>query len=266
MLNLNLNKIKTNGAMMVTELLFTHDKLLSLNLGNNKIDHDGIIGILSVLNSSNFTLEELNIDNPVYKTICQSVSIHFGKMFQNNVGLQKLSIRKHMLRDDGCHILMEHLLENNTLKVLDLNANEISFKGCEAIAKYLKGENCQLESLHLANNKCSDYGAKAIAQAIAVNKSLVHIDMTYNSINDMGLTLFAQALAQNQTLMSFKVFGNNFGQDCLKLFCGLFESERQNPWFPDFVVYWVDDHFEMAYLETNIEQETELGIDIHVTK
>ena len=56
--------------MMVTELLFTHDKLLSLNLGNNKIDHDGIIGILSVLNSSNYTLEELNFENPVYKTIC----------------------------------------------------------------------------------------------------------------------------------------------------------------------------------------------------
>ena len=162
-LNLNMNKIKTNGAMMVTELLFTHDKLLSLNLGNNKIDHDGVIGILSVLNSSNYNLEELNIDNPVYRTICQSVAIHFGKMFQNNVGLQKLSIRKHKLRDDGIYIIMEHLLENNTLKVLDLNANEISFKGCEAIAKYMKGENCSLESLHLANNKCSDYGAKAIA-------------------------------------------------------------------------------------------------------
>lgn len=94
-LNLNQNKIKTNGAMMVTELLFTHDKLLTLNLGNNKIDHDGIIGILSVLNSSNYTLEELNIENPVYKTICQSVAIHFGKMFQNNVGLQKISMRKH---------------------------------------------------------------------------------------------------------------------------------------------------------------------------
>ena len=94
-LNLNMNKIKTNGAMMVTELLFTHDKLLSLNLGNNKIDHDGIIGILSVLNSSNYTFEELNIENPVYKTICQSVAIHFGKMFQNNVGLQKISMRKH---------------------------------------------------------------------------------------------------------------------------------------------------------------------------
>ena len=64
--------------------------------------------------------------------------------------------------------------------------------------------------------------------------------------------------------MSFKVFGNNFGQDSLKLFCNLFENERQNPWFPDFVVYWVDDHFEMAYLETDIEKETDLGIDINV--
>lgn len=180
--------------MMVTELLFTHDKLVSLNLGNNKIDHDGVIGILSVLNSSNYTLEELNIDNPVYRTICQSVAIHFGKMFQNNVGLQKLSIRKHKLRDDGIYIIMEHLLENNTLRVLDLNCNEISFKGCEAIAKYLKGENCSLEALHLANNKCSDYGAKAIAQALAVNNKLIHLDMTYNGINDLGLTLLAQSL------------------------------------------------------------------------
>lgn len=75
---------------------------------------------------------------------------------------------------------MEHLLENKKLRVLDLNSNEIAFKGCEAIAKYLKSETCTLESLHLSNNKCSDFGAKAISQALAVNKSLIHIDMTYN--------------------------------------------------------------------------------------
>ena len=74
---------------------------------------------------------------------------------------------------------------------MDLNANEISFRGCEAIANYLRGDNCSLESLHLSGNNCSDYGAKAIAQAVAVNKSLIHLDMTYNQINDLGLTLFA---------------------------------------------------------------------------
>jgi hypothetical protein len=46
--------------------------------------------------------------------------------------------------------------------------------------------------------------------------------MTYNETNDMGLTLFAQALSQNSTLMSFKIFGNNFGQESLKLFYELF--------------------------------------------
>ena len=86
---------------------------------------------------------------------------------------------------------MEHLLENRTLRVLDLNTNEISFKGCEAIAKYLKSDNCELESLHLATNKCSDYGAKAIADALSQNKSLVHLDMTHNKINDFGLTFIA---------------------------------------------------------------------------
>jgi len=137
------------------------------------------------------------------------------------MGLQKLSVRKHKLRDDGIYIIMEHLLENNTLKVLDMNANEISFKGCEAIGKYLKNENCSLESLHIANNKCGDFGAKAIAQALAVNKSLIHLDMTYNDINDFGLNLFAQSMLNNQTLLSFKIFGNHFGQDSLRLFYDL---------------------------------------------
>ena len=162
---------------------------------------------------------------------------------------------------------MEHLLENTTLKVLDLDANEIAFKGCEAIAKYLKNPNCSLESLHLANNKCSDYGAKAIAQAISQNKSLVHLDLTYNDIKDYGLTFLAQSLFHNpQSLLSFKFFGNHFGQESLQLFYKLFQTPREAPWFPDFVVYWVDDHMEMAYLETNVENETDLGIDIHCSK
>ena len=73
--------------MNITELLFTHKKLLELNLGNNDINHDGIIGILSVLNCSNDKLEVLNINKPYYNTICESTAIHFGKMFQHNQGI-----------------------------------------------------------------------------------------------------------------------------------------------------------------------------------
>lgn len=81
-------------------------------------------------------------------------------------------------------MIIENLLENQTLKVLDLNSNEISFKGCEALARYIRLPSCTLEALHIASNKCSDFGAKALSQAIAVNQSLLHIDMTYNSVNN----------------------------------------------------------------------------------
>jgi len=96
-------------------------------------------------------------------------------------------MQKHKLWCGGIFTITEHLLYNNTLRVLDLTANEIAAQGCEAIAKYLKNENCTLESLHLGCNKAADFGAKAIAQAIHLNKSLVHLDMTYNQINDFGL-------------------------------------------------------------------------------
>jgi hypothetical protein len=45
------------------------------------------------------------------------------------IGLQKISMGKHQLRDDVLYKIIEHLLENNKLKVLDLSANETLFKG-----------------------------------------------------------------------------------------------------------------------------------------
>ena len=258
-LNLNGNFILTEGSMSITELLFTNLKLMHLDIGNNELDHDGMIALSSVINCSNYTLEVLNIDNPRYKTIGQETAIHFGKMVANNVGLQKLSMRKHKLRCDGTYVFMEHLLENTTLKVLDLNANEIGPQGMSAIGKYLKQESCSLESMHMGNNRAGDLGGKAIAQALAINKSLIHIDLTYNSINDDGLSRLAESLFHNQSLLSFKFFGNTFNQSCLALYYELLRNrERENGWAPDFIVYLVDEHYDMAYIETKI------GLDIYV--
>lgn len=255
--NLNDNIIKTEGLMSVTELLFTNTSLSRLDVGNNQIDHDGIIAITSVLNCSNSTLEVLNIDNPRYNFIGQETAIHIAKMLANNSGLKKISLRKHLLRCNGIYIIAEHLLENTILRVLDLNANEIAPEGCSYIGKYLSQESCKLESLYLASNKAVDLGAKAISQAIAKNKSLIHLDFTYNNINDDGLSRLAESLFHNSTLISFKLFGNHFAQEAMGLFKKLFEEKKEKGW-ADFLVYIVDEHFDMAYVETK------LNLDIYV--
>lgn len=210
-LNLDGNKIKQDGAMNLVEILFKNIQLLELNLGNNDINQDGIIGITSILNWNNNTLITLNLDNPVYMSIGQETAIHFAKMLQSNRSLEKLSIKKHAFTCEALYIITEHLLENNRLRVLDLTANQISFKGCEALAKYLCGEYCVLESLILASNRTGHYGAKAIAQAISKNRTLIHLDMTKNDIDDNGLKMLAESLETNDKLISLKLYWNNFG-------------------------------------------------------
>jgi len=77
--------------------------------------------------------------------------------------------------------------------------------------------------------------------------------MSHNNIH--SLTQLAQSLSENSTLLSIKLFGNHFDQDSLELFYQLFKEERENQWYPDFIVYIVDDHFEMAYLETALDMD-----------
>lgn len=250
--NLNSNTICTDGCIAITELIFYNPQLRHLDLGNNEIKYDGIIALANVV-SSNFTIESLNMENPsfLFFSVGQEWATHLGKMLANNVGLQKLSLRKYKLRCDGIYTIMEHLLENNKLKVLDLSANEIAVEGCAAIGKYLKQEGCVLESLILANNKARDLGAKTIGQALAGNKSLCYLDFTYNEAHDDGLSRIAESLDINTGLKMLKLFGHNyFGQEAMGLFFKL--QEKKSKGWVDFVVYVVDDHFDLAYVENPI--------------
>ncbi|OMJ77235.1 hypothetical protein SteCoe_23231 [Stentor coeruleus] len=153
----------------------------------------------------------------------QETAAHFGKMLSINTNLKKLSLRKMRLRCDGVFILTNHLVENNKLRVLDLNCNEISSDGILYISRFLSNEECKLESLIMSVNKIINLGGKYIAQALAVNKILIHIDLTNNRIGDKGLSRLAKSLFHNKVLMSFKLFGNHFDQQSLKFLHRLFK-------------------------------------------
>ena len=254
-INFNGNSIKTEGVISLVSLLLNCLGILELDLGNNSIDHDGIIAITTALNKAHFSLEVLNLENPALNSIMQETAVHFGKMLSINTNLKKLSLRKMKLRCDGIFTLTNHLVENSRLRVLDLSCNEISADGANYLSKYLKLDNCRLESLILGVNKIVNLGGKYIAQALAVNKSLIHIDLTNNRIGDEGLTRIAEALFYNRVLMSFKLFGNHFDQQSLHLFHRLFGTERDFRYYADFETYMVDDLVLMAFVEQSIPND-----------
>lgn len=257
-INLNGNSIKTRGAISLVELLFSSLNILELDLGNNYIDHDGIIALTTALNKARLNLEVLNLENPALNSIMQETAVHFGKMLSINTNLKKLSLRKMRLRCDGVFTLTNHLVENNRLRVLDLSCNEISSDGALYISRFLSNEECKLESLIMAVNKIVNLGGKYMAQALAINRSLIHIDLTNNRIGDEGLSRLAESLFHNQVLMSFKLFGNHFDQQSLKLFHRLFKCERDFKYYADFDTYDVDDEVQMAYVDQRIPNDVTL--------
>jgi Ran GTPase-activating protein (RanGAP) involved in mRNA processing and transport len=250
-LDISHNSIKTDGSMSLIELLFAPTKLIKLDIGCNEIDHDGVIAITSVLNLNNNTLQDLNLDSPIYHSVAQEMCIHIGKMLASNNGIRKLSLQKHKFRCDGLYIIAEHLLENTALECLDLRSNEIGVEGCQALGKYLTSGKCILKVLHLSSNRLGDLGAKAISGALESNKSLQILTLNYNRINDAGLCYLSEGIDVNSTLRCITLFGNFFGQKSLSLYNAM--STKRKDWETDFKIYTVDDHLDIAKIEVSIE-------------
>lgn len=268
-INLNNNEIQTDGVLQLIHILFINKNLKELHIADNKINHDGISGIMSVLGWHNNTLEVLNLDNAHYDSIGQEIAIHIAKMLQSNQGLEKLSLRKHDINSEGLYIMTEHLLDNNRLRILDLSCNKLNFKGCEALGKFLLGENCVLESLNLSNNRTGHYGAKALALALSKNRTLIHLDMTTNDIDDDGLRMLGECLYENTNLVSLKLYWNHFGQSSLRVFHDLrYNFKREEDmnvlYYFDFDTYEVDGKLQMCFVENEIPYDVKVARPYYV--
>jgi len=265
------DKLFDNKKTTIERFLMNNRDLIELNLSNNKIDEYGMIEVVSQFNSDTDnqanSLAVLVLDNPYFSGPSQTTAFHVSRMLQSRFcNIEKLSLRKFNLTDEGLSMICEHLVvrEENKLRVLDIGANKITFKGCQALANMLKAKNCVIESLIMNNNRTGYFGARAMADAIAHQPSdeykskWVHLDMTTNDITDDGLFLIAQALKQNSSLISVKLYYNHFGEKSKKEFFDLLRMEnpdRMSDWFLDFTIYKVEETIQIAYVDNHLPKD-----------
>ena len=93
-LDLSHNKISDHGASLLSKFLFRSSALTSLNVADNKIGIEGGRHFAEVLKEKNFLLY--------------------------------LNIKLNCLSDDGCHLLLEGLLKNSSIRELDIGSNMAS--------------------------------------------------------------------------------------------------------------------------------------------
>jgi Ran GTPase-activating protein (RanGAP) involved in mRNA processing and transport len=107
-----------------------------------------------------------------------------------------LSCRGFVAAD--AHELAGALERNRTLKVLDLDSNNIG-DGSRLLAAALERNN-SLTALFLTSNNIGDDGARYLAAALERNNSLTWLGLYNNNIGEAGAAAFRAALETNCTL------------------------------------------------------------------
>ncbi|CCW63922.1 unnamed protein product [Phytomonas sp. EM1] len=127
--------------------------------------------------------------------------------------LEKLRIPNTRLRDPHTMAICAGLVNNQSLRVLDLSHNAIGDGSvCDALAVLLSQPGFPLEELYLGDNNITGEGARALAEALEVNKSLRILHLDQNRIPDENAgDLLVRAVGKAPALRELNLGCNAFG-------------------------------------------------------
>eukprot|EP00927_Polykrikos_kofoidii_P037090 TRINITY_DN31262_c0_g1_i1.p1 TRINITY_DN31262_c0_g1~~TRINITY_DN31262_c0_g1_i1.p1 ORF type:complete len:430 (-),score=57.36 TRINITY_DN31262_c0_g1_i1:58-1284(-) len=252
-LDVALNPLGRDGGLMFVELVQGCPELLEINLADTEIDIDVIVAMAAVLLTGVPKLKYCNLENPRIQTRQEEHTVHIGRMLRVNVGLSEIYLGKHRMRDEGVRQLVSFLLENKTLRVLDLRCNELGAEGACHLGTLL-GSDCQLQRLNLDANRIGEKdnvnGAQALADALLNNRMLNHLSLNHNSLCGEALAVLGQAIDQSGTLETIELFHNNWDQASSYKFHQIFrDRSRIQPLKADFKTDEVDLRIDVCQLQ-----------------
>lgn len=175
------NFINDQSLIDWAQFIKSNNSLLRLKLGDNKISEYGI-HILSEAIALN----------------CSIVQLHLGG---NSIG------------DEGiihlCNVIPER---NKTIISLALRENNITEKGMKYIGDMLKHNDCMISDIQLKGNAMiGQEGAKKLAPALAVNKSLKVLELHGANIGAEGATACCHSMIHNTSIHAINFNQNDIG-------------------------------------------------------
>uniref|UniRef100_A0A3B4GNM3 Leucine rich repeat containing 45 n=1 Tax=Pundamilia nyererei TaxID=303518 RepID=A0A3B4GNM3_9CICH len=175
-----------------------------------------------------------------------------AKAFHKDTVFTEVSLSDCMLSEEA-RVLLSGLLDNTTVKVLDLKGNNLRSSGAEVLGQLLAQNktlrlvlewnalgvwdeafslfcsglvsNCALTQLDLRNNQINHHGASALALALKRNSTLEVLDLRWNNIGLLGGRSMLEALQNNKSIVQLEMAGNNIPSDTLK---ALHNSDRRS--------------------------------------
>lgn len=249
-LDMGLNPLGRDGGLMLVTFLQDSPSLLELHMPDTEVDIDVLVAISAVLLTGSHSLKVCDIANPRIKTLQEEHTMNMGRMLRVNTYLTEMYLGKHNMRDEGVRQLVSFLLENKTLRVLDLRCNELGADGAGHLSKLL-AMDCQLRKLNLEGNRIGEKdnckGAAALADALLSNRMLNHLNLNNNGLCGAALVALGEAMEQNSTLECVELFHSKWDQPAsFKFHQILHDTQRIHPLNTDFVTDAVDERIDVC--------------------
>ena len=171
-------------------------------------------GVANKSNDSAKGIENLGLQNSRLFSCEDIVPSHLSRVLASSSIVKQINYSNNNLPDSGLELITDSLESSNSFSKLHsfyLSANKISATGAELLSQYLM--NCAATSikvLDLEKNDIADDGAEALAVALTKNSSLQKLNVRSNGITNIGLTNLLRAMNHNSTLKTFLLWGNYF--------------------------------------------------------
>ena len=168
-------------SLALALLKCTSDKLEKFHIAwNHTADDEEVEALFDTLNKK-FSLLELSFsENLLERRGRMALAKLLGKTSSKIHTLALNNIHNHS-HDDCMSILCNAILKNNTLQSLDLSdLGDVSVAGWMSLSTVLSHPLSLLESLNLNNTALHDEGIIYLGNALEVNKTLKHLDLSAN--------------------------------------------------------------------------------------
>lgn len=202
------------------ELGSNKNALTYLDLSCNNMGKAGVDALAKFINTSagkmlhHLNLEDNKLGDLNVSTFGQALVVNRSK-----IKLRTLNLSKNSVSESGARALGKYLggdPEGCSLRELTLSWNNIHAAGAVALSQGLL-ENESLRVLDLSWNgfgSSSDQEAvRTLSSVLVINSSITHLDMSHNQLDLEDCSVLSEGLAKNSTILGLHMEGNTASID-----------------------------------------------------